>query len=157
MTPSTIAQTLASIQAKIAYAQQLLDAGDKETDDTAAVTDYQLSAGSSDTATSLAGNVTIILAQQDPSTAGYDAAVKSLIESASASDSAAGGTHDRPTTRAAAIAGIASATAALNYATQANQSAAPTPPRVSIGLFAGLAIIAAGVTWYTVRNLRRAA
>jgi len=134
---STLQGTVANARTQIDRAQSFIDAGDREAADKDAIDDYRRAASAADTAALLCQNVTDLTVQEVPATAGYAAAVATEVDSASSSDSEAGHATTRPAARAAAVAGVAAARSAADYAQTAASQVRPTP-RVTIGWFAAL-------------------
>jgi cobalamin biosynthesis Mg chelatase CobN len=139
---NSIQGTLVNVRAQADDAQSLVDAGDREPSDKSAIDDYRRAASRADTVATLCQNVTGIVVQEVPSTAGYDAAVASEVDAASASDSEAGHATTRAAARAAAVAGVAAARSAISYATAA-ASKVPATPRVTVGWFAAAVVVVA--------------
>ena len=122
-----------------ALAQTYLTQGDQATDVATAIDAYRRSTGQSEIAALTSQTVTEAVAGSNPAAAGFDAATKSMAQSATASVSDAGRTTDRATAHTAAVAGLQAATLAIGYATQA--AALPRPTSyVTIGL-AGLGAV----------------
>jgi hypothetical protein len=132
-------------------AQTYLTQGDQATNDTTAIDAYRRSSGQSEIAALTSQTVTEAIAGSNPAAAGFDAATKSVAQSATASVSDAGRTTDRAAAHAAAVAGLQAANIAIGYATQATALPRPTS-YVTIGLVGLSVVVGSAILVHVLRK-----
>lgn len=141
--------SLVAVQALLDQAHEIQGAGDLAASDTDALKAYRRASGIAENSALSSENITIVLAQAEPSLAAYPAATRSLSASATASVNEAGQTSDRRIAQQAASAAIRAAESNRDLAKEAIGKATQ-PSRVALGAVGwvlALGAIAGGVWW----------